>query len=152
MNPKRILAPVDGSEMSHFALRQADALACRNDATLTLMFVHAPASVHLMDDDFPEPEELTKQLLSTARKIMEKWARKLATPEANRNIVVERCCAPAEAIVEHSGKYDLIVMSTHGRTGMSHLRLGSVAERVVRGSCCDVLVVKQPSGAGDTTG
>ena len=148
MKTQRILAPVDGSEMSHFALGEADALASKNNGELTLMFVHAPATVHLMDDDFPEPAEMTEALLKTARKIMEKWASSLKTPEAHLNIVIERG-EPSKTIVEHSGKYDLIVMSTHGHTGLKHVHLGSVAERVVRGAHCDVLVVKQPSGTAD---
>ena len=60
MKTQRILAPVDGSEMSYFALREADTLALQNGGELTLMFVHEPATVHLMDDDFPEPAEMTE--------------------------------------------------------------------------------------------
>jgi len=148
MKTQHILAPVDGSEMSHFALGEADALASRSGGELTLMFVHAPATVHLMDDDFPEPAEMTEALLATARNIIEKWARSLTTPEANLHIVIKRG-EPSQTIVEHSGKYDLIVMSTHGHTGLKHVHLGSVAEHVVRGAHCDVLVVKQPSGTAD---
>ena len=142
MKTQRILAPVDGSEMSHFALRQADALASQGGGELTLMFVHEPATVHLMDDDFPEPVETTEFLAATAKKIMERCAGSCTTPEAKRRIVIERG-SPAQTIVEHSGEYDLIVMSTHGHTGMKHFHLGSVAERVVRGAHCDVLVVKR---------
>lgn len=149
MKTQRILAPVDGSEISHFALREADALATSSGGDLTLLFVHSPATVHLMDDDFPEPAEMTKTLLATARNIIEKWADSLATPEANRHIFIECCGSPAQFIVEQSGKYDLIIMGTHGYSGMKHFHLGSVAERVVRGANCSVLVVKQP---GDTTG
>jgi nucleotide-binding universal stress UspA family protein len=148
MKTQRILAPVDGSEMSYFALREADALAFQSGGELTLMFVHEPATVHLMDDDFPEPAEMTEDLLRTAKNIMEKCACSCATPEANRHIVIERG-SPAQTIVDHSGEYDLIVMSTHGHTGMKHFHLGSVAERVVRGADCDVLVVKQQSDTTD---
>ena len=147
MKTQRILAPVDGSDMSHFALREADALATTRGGELTLMFVHEPATVHLMDDDYPEPPETTEYLKATAQKIMEKCADACTTPEAKRHIVIERG-SPAQTIVDHSGEYDLIVMSTHGHTGMKHFHLGSVAERVVRGAHCDVLVVKQPD---DTT-
>ena len=55
MKTQRILAPVDGSEMSHTALSEADALASQSGGELTLMFVHEPATVHLMDDEYPEP-------------------------------------------------------------------------------------------------
>ncbi len=143
MKTQRILAPVDGSEMAHFALNEADNLASGNGGNLTLMFVHAPATVHLMDDDFPEPVEMTESLLSTARQIMTKWASTLKTPEANRKIVIERG-SPAQTIVERSCDYDLIVMATHGHTGLKHVQIGSVTERVVRGAHCNVLVVKQP--------
>ena len=148
MKTKRILAPVDGSEMSHNALGEADALASQSGGELTLMFVHQPATVHLMDDEFPEPPETTEFLKSTARKIMEKCASTCITPETKRHIVIERG-SPAQTIIDQSADYDLIVMSTHGHTGIKHFHLGSVAERVVRGAHCDVLVVKQP---GSTSG
>jgi nucleotide-binding universal stress UspA family protein len=148
MKTQRILAPVDGSEMSHFGLQEADRLASQGGGELTLMFVHEPATVHLMDDDFPEPAETAEFLAATARKIMEKCAGTCITPETNRRIVIERG-SPAQTIVDHSGEYDLIVMSTHGHTGMNHFHLGSVAERVVRGAHCDVFVVKQQSDTND---
>jgi len=148
MKTQRILAPIDGSEMSHFALQEAEKLALQSGGELTLMFVHEPATVHLMDDEFPEPVEMTAALLATAQNCMEKLVDTLTIPEANRHIVIERG-SPAQTIVDHSGEYDLIVMSTHGHTGLKHLHLGSVAERVVRGSHCDVLVVKRPSDTTD---
>ncbi|MEZ4234149.1 MAG: universal stress protein [Polyangiaceae bacterium] len=53
---------------------------------------------------------------------------------------------PVETILEESnaGLYDLIVVGTHGRTGLSHLLMGSVAERVVRGAACPVLTLRGP--------
>jgi nucleotide-binding universal stress UspA family protein len=112
------------------------------------MFVHEPATVHLMDDDFPEPAETTEFLAATAKEIMERCAFSCTTPKEKRHVVIERG-SPAQTIVEHSGEYDLIVMSTHGHTGMKHFHLGSVAERVVRGANCDVLVVKRPNDTTD---
>ena len=147
MKTKHILAPVDGSETSRFALHEADALASQSGGELTLMFVHQPATAHLMDDEFPEPEETTEFLKATARSLMEKCAVTCITPETNRRVVIERG-SPAQTIIDHSGEYDLIVMGTHGHTGMKHFHLGSVAERVVRGAHCDVLVVKDKD---DTT-
>lgn len=134
--------------MSYFALREADTLALQNGGELTLMFVHEPATVHLMDDNYPEPAETTKILAAAAKNIMEKCAGSCITPEENRRIVIERG-SPAQTIIEHSGEYDLIVMSTHGHTGMKHFHLGSVAERVIRAAHCSVLVVKQPSDTSD---
>jgi nucleotide-binding universal stress UspA family protein len=148
MKTQRILAPVDGSEMSHLALSEADTMASQSGGELTLMFVHQPATVHLMDDDFPEPPETTEFLKATAQKIMEKCASKCITPDTKRRIVIERG-SPAQSIIDHSGEYDLIVMSTHGHTGLKHVQLGSVTERVVRGAKCDVLVVKRQGDTSD---
>ena len=54
---------------------------------------------------------------------------------------------PGEEIIKASGYHDLIVMGTLGRTGVRHLLLGSVAEKVVRHAACPVLVVRIPDGA-----
>ena len=53
---------------------------------------------------------------------------------------------PAEEIIRHAAeaRADLIVMGTHGRTGLARLLMGSVAEKVLRGATCSVLVVKMP--------
>ena len=51
---------------------------------------------------------------------------------------------PIKVILEESQNYDLIVMGTLGRTGMSKLLMGSVAERVVRAASCPVMVVRSP--------
>jgi nucleotide-binding universal stress UspA family protein len=51
---------------------------------------------------------------------------------------------PVKVILEESSNYDIIVMGTLGRTGMSKLLMGSVAERVVRAADCPVLVVRMP--------
>lgn len=141
MKTQNILVPLDGSEMSKFALMEADKLAAQSGGDLTLMFVHEPATVHLMDDKYPEPAKMTKKLMETARHCMKKQAARLSIPEEKQHLVIERG-SPAKTIVKHSGKYDLIVMPTRGHTGLKHIYLGSVAERVVRGSKCDVLIVK----------
>lgn len=148
MKTQRILAPVDGSERSHSALMEADAMASENGGELTLMFVHAPATVHLMDDEYPEPTEMTEELMTKARMILEKWSASLNTQNAKRHIVVERG-NPAQTIIDNSEDYDMIVMSTHGYDGIKHFQLGSVTERVVRGAKCDVLVVKRLGNASD---
>jgi nucleotide-binding universal stress UspA family protein len=58
---------------------------------------------------------------------------------------------PAPSIIEHAkdGGFDLIVMGTHGRTGLSHVVIGSVAERVVRTAPCPVLTIRAHVAADD---
>ena len=62
--------------------------------------------------------------------------------------------SPARRIVEQAGetRADLIVMGTHGRTGLGHLLLGSVAERVVRTAKCPVLTTRETEAAAPTVG
>ena len=67
--------------------------------------------------------------------------------EVATNVVVGR--PPASMIVERakSGGFDLIVMGTHGRSGLSHALMGSVAERVVRTASCPVMTVRDTRAA-----
>jgi nucleotide-binding universal stress UspA family protein len=77
-----------------------------------------------------------------ARQEVSNLAARLAKRGVKCNVLLEHG-APQERIVETAKrvKADLILMSTHGRTGLSHLMLGSVAERVVRTAPCAVLIV-----------
>ncbi len=59
-----------------------------------------------------------------------------------KTLVIEG--SPANEIITASKDYDLIVMGSLGRTGLSHLLMGSVAEKVVRHASCPVLVVRAP--------
>ena len=67
-----------------------------------------------------------------------------ATIEVTRSVVVG---SPFRKIIEtaEAEHVDLIVMATHGRTGLSHLLIGSVAERVVRTAPCPVLTIRPPA-------
>jgi nucleotide-binding universal stress UspA family protein len=67
-----------------------------------------------------------------------------ATIEVTRSVVMG---SPSQKIVEtaETEHVDLILMATHGRTGLSHLLIGSVAERVVRTAPCPVLTIRPPA-------
>jgi glycine betaine transporter len=142
----RILVPVDFSEHSDRALRYATTLAGQFGATLDLF--------HVVEDPFmsgawspemyvPNMQELLRTLIADARDHLETAKASVKDP----GVAVETRVvtgAPARAIVEEAatGRFDLIVMGTHGRTGLSHAVMGSVAERVVRKATCPVLTVK----------
>ena len=139
----RILVPTDFSEASNEALAYAKALAERFDASVHL--------VHAFDDPFttaafaaemytPLPATLREKLLGDIeRRLAELMPPADRTRFAGTTTIVNG--PAAHAIVAYADKLggDLIVMGTHGRGGMAHLLLGSVAERVVRTSGCPVI-------------
>lgn len=133
-----ILCPIDFSEHSGYALPLVAALTRDYHARLVLLHVvHAPVVAYgegLIPDD---PEELRAE----ARARLDS----LQVPCAD--LVAERRLAegdPAEEIVRAAAEIsaDLIVMSTHGRTGLGRVLMGSVAEHVARRATCPVLTVR----------
>lgn len=142
----RILVPVDFSAHSAEATRVATDLARRYDATLTLMHVYDPLAYALPDGftPFPPPESerlfeaLEDQLAGARAHALEAGAPRVATKLLQGTVAAQ--------ITEYAalGDFDLVVMGTHGRTGLQHLVLGSIAESVVRTAPCPVLSVKRP--------
>jgi nucleotide-binding universal stress UspA family protein len=148
---ERILVPTDFSPASDAALEYARTLAQQFGSALNL--------VHVFEDPFTSgafvgdgtvmmPLDLRETLLDSARaQLAERHAAHLATiPKASTDLLIG---TGAKSIVEHAQKThaDLIVMGTHGRTGLPHLLLGSVAERVVRTATCPVLTTRESGTA-----
>jgi len=141
--PQRILCPVDFSEVSEAALRFAGRLAECGQAEITVLYAHyfeAPAY-------FTEAriEELTREFHESrheAELAVAQFAHRILPGVAVRVVVEEG--APQEAIARaaQSEGADVVVMGTHGRSGVSRLMLGSVAERVLRSSAIPVLTVR----------
>lgn len=146
MSFQKLLAPVDFSAHSVEATRVAADLARRFDASLTLIHVNDPMTYALPDGFVMVPptaieklyQALNSQLDGARRQALEAGAPRVETKLLDGFVAGE--------IVQFAerGAFDLIVMGTHGRTGMTHLVLGSIAERVVRLSPCPVLTVKKP--------
>ena len=148
-NVNKIVCPVDFSEPSDAALRSAVDLAERYSASLLL--VHAINQI----DPTPSPSyTLTTQVMDQIPQIMGQMtenARK-AMQELIDHHVSEGMAAdhrvvigdPAKSIVELADEEqaDLIVMATHGRSGIKGLFFGSVAEKVVRSAACPVLTMR----------
>jgi nucleotide-binding universal stress UspA family protein len=143
----RILVGVDFSAHSEKAVRYATTVANRFGARLTLL--------HVIEDPFvtgawsseafvPNMPELLDKLTTAAQQQMAELKKRLAAHGfmAETDVVTGQ---PARTIVEHaaSGGFDLIVMGTHGRTGLSHVVMGSIAERVVQHAPCAVLTVRE---------
>jgi nucleotide-binding universal stress UspA family protein len=130
---RRILFPTDGSACSERAFAHAVGMALRHGAELHVLHVRLPAHDRDAFDVGLEPEAVLR-----AR------ARTLAGADVPV-VRAEECAAvPALGILEYAQVHaaDLIVMGTHGRTGMERLLLGSVAEEIVRLADCPVLTVR----------
>lgn len=151
---KKILAPTDLSELSLAGLRAALELAESQDAEVIVYSV-----VKGPDAYARQPESLTPgsigvrpvEEILTARTEEVQACLQQAFPDLLRKIKV-RCAAnlgsPDENIVEKAAQegIDIIVMSTQGRTGLGRMLLGSVTEKVVRHSPCQVLSVRPFAG------
>jgi universal stress protein A len=146
---KKILVPTDFSEGAERAVRLASDLSYRFAAPLTLVYVFEPA-------DFPLPSGYVVFSSQQFERMVAAFEQRLAQGhrtalDAGANRVTTRLLRgspPAEiAQFAEDGEFDLIVMGTHGRSGLKHLLLGSVAERVLRSAPCPVLTVRQPEKA-----
>lgn len=142
-----ILVPVDFSKASLDAVEAAVALLKGNDsARLTLLHVVQPMPAFAMADaGIPpaiDPEALVGAATAEMKRIGKSYGDEVKTTV---KVVVG---SPAHEIVQlgGSGDFELIVMSSHGRSGVRRLLLGSVAEAVIHGSHSSVLVVKVPPG------
>ena len=144
MSPIRtILHPTDLSGPSDLAFRMACALARDFGARLVVLHVaEFPANVYPEATRHEDPALRHPALWDKVRQL------RPPSPEvavehrlADGDAAAEVACAAAET------RCDLIVMGTHGRSGLKHLLMGSVAERVVRQAPCPVLTVKAPAPA-----
>ncbi len=140
---KHILVPVDFSSCSLQALSYALGFAQQFGSRLTLLHVVEPA---LHPDSYlaaPTFDETNQNLLQAARERLENICEKRVGNRLPAEILVRMGRAYSE--IPDTAKAlgaDLIILGTHGYTGMKHVLLGSTAERVVRNAPCPVLTVR----------
>lgn len=139
MNIKKILCPYDFSVFSEAANQFASVMAQANDAQIVYLHVAQP-EIPFASYEYVNVERDEKEVLEQLEKI---------EPTLN-GIPVEyavRFGLPSDQIVEYANEHDvdLIVLGTHGRTGLKRALMGSVAEAVVRQADCLVLAVKADS-------
>ncbi|OHC07421.1 MAG: hypothetical protein A2545_08900 [Planctomycetes bacterium RIFOXYD2_FULL_41_16] len=141
---KKILCPVDHSECSYLALKYAISLALKDEAKLYLM--------HVIDSRLYDTEiyKLSPYKLNEIDESRIRTDLMKSLPEGTMDVLeVETIVVkgvPFNEIINAATEInvDLIVIGTHGRTGLSHVMLGSVAEKVVRKATCPVLTVRMP--------
>ena len=136
---KSILVPVDFSEPSLGALQHALALARKYDAQLCLLHVIEPFPADMLIDT----AETRRAARATAHQRLAKLAgaTKKLWPRTGRELRPGSPVATIAAMAKRTNA-DLIVLGTHGRTGLEGALIGSVAERVVRCAPCSVLTVR----------
>jgi len=141
---KRILCPVDFSSYSKAALEEAMSLAKAMSADLCLVHAYQNPAYVLPMSGYVGP---TADMVTKIREQLVQELEGMAADCRKAGIQTETLViegVPYDAIVTRANEWkaDLIVMGTHGRTGLSHALAGSVAERVVRLAKCPVLVTR----------
>ena len=147
VNVNRILCPVDFSDSSEYAAGYALAFARAHQAQLLLLHVMPPPMYAVPDYtgiyEFT-PQDI-EQFEEQVRRRLDQFAEGL---KAEAGAVSTRLVSGVPFIeilgVAKEQGADMIVMGTHGRTGLPHMLIGSVAEKVVRKAPCPVLTVRHP--------
>ena len=143
----RILTAIDFSENSDYAFDYALTLAKQFNSELTIMHViNEPVDLRGFYVPHISFEQLEKEIEDGAIKMMDKFCQaRLDGFSAYKTAIVTGI--PYEEIIRKAEETNtsLIVLGTHGRTGLDHLIFGSTAERVVRSAACPVLTIRLPA-------
>ncbi len=141
-----IVCPVDFSDYSHHALRYALSLAKLFEARLVLLHVvEMPFLPSYSMAGVPDLSMPVEELEENAREHLEEELEQCRAehPDVEAEVLIGTPFVEIIDFAREAGA-DLIVMGTHGRSGLRQLLIGSVAERVVRKAPCPVLTVKHP--------
>ncbi len=145
---KRICCPIDFSDASRAAMEVAADLARRFGADLVLLHAYPIPGYTFPDGSVVASPKMMQDLADQAQKHLEEWRADAERLVGAARVTAEKAVGePAAEILEAAkdARADLIVMGTHGRTGLEHALMGSIAERVVRRAHCPVLTVR-PQG------
>ena len=141
-----ILVPTDFSPASLLATDYAIDMARRYGASIELLHVMEDVFMSVAPEGFVDVPGLRARVKADAEEQLTMAGRRCAAADVPVTATL-RSGHPVVVIVEHANAAapDLIVMGTHGRSGLAHMFLGSVAERVVRTAPCPVLTVRETS-------
>ena len=145
---QKILVPLDGSELAECVLPHVEAIA-RGCQVKSMVFIrvvepfHQPAGDYVFDAE--EMQRIDAQQKLAADDYLKKVLSKMdqSGPAVKTEAIFGR---PAEILADYAAKnqFDLIVIATHGRSGVSRWIWGSVADRILRSACVPVLMVRAP--------
>ena len=149
---KRILVPLDGSKLAECVLPHVENIAtgCSVGEVIILRVCESPSILA----DYPEGkgkswEKHVERMTTNAQKQCNIYLDDVEKQLRDKgfNVRTDSCLGkPAEQIVDYASKneIDLIVMASHGRSGVNRWAYGSVADKVLRSTCVPVLLVKAP--------
>jgi len=144
MRIERILCAVDFSEPSEEAARFAVDVACQFGAEVTLLHVYAVPGYAYPEGVMVAAPDVMTEVLAQIDRSLEIWKKEAEARGAPKVRTASVQGSAAGEIVRYAEEHgvDLIVVGTHGRGGLAHVLLGSVAEKVVRRAPCPVLTVR----------
>ncbi len=147
---RQILVPLDGSPLSESVLAEARKVGALFGASF-ILYEAVPEPAPIVDPSgmivgIDEPEPMTARL-TAARNHLEGPAESIRASGGTATVVAAGAEGPASGILAAAGaaRADLIAMATHGRSGLPRLWLGSVADKVIRGSTVPVLILHPPA-------
>lgn len=146
---KKVLCPIDFSEPARAAMTAAIELCRHFDGELTLFHSYQLPGYTLPEGSVVASPKMLQDLADQAETHLLEWKKIAEDNGAPRVQSLKGIGDPALEVVElaREGGYDLIVLGTHGRSGIRHALLGSIAERVVRHARCPVLTIHpEPHG------
>lgn len=138
--PRRLLVPIDFTDRSSALLPVAESLAAEDDARVDLVHVIEKLPVLGLFTGVLTMSDLVPDARRLGYRELESMLARVAEPLRGKVHVEEGGVAASILEVSESLAADLILTTTHGRRGTEHLFLGSVAERLVRGAPCPVLI------------
>jgi nucleotide-binding universal stress UspA family protein len=149
---RRILVPLDGSKLAECALPYAEALAkgCDTEKVILVSVTERVQGYRAFEDPSqPLGQRLVPEAFGKKEKQAQRYLDRIAKAMEAKGINVSTevlLWKPAEAIVGYAKQSgcDLIIMASHGRSGVSRWAHGSVADKVLRGSPVPVLMVRAP--------
>ena len=141
---KRILVPIDFSEHSKNALQYAIPFAKQFDAELLLVYIVEP-TIYPADFSFGQVgiPSLEAEMREKGKESLKRLMKEQVADEVSARTIIHTGKPFLEIInVAREEKVDLIIIATHGHTGVEHILFGGTAEKVVRKAHCPVLVVR----------
>jgi len=140
---KKVVVPLDGSQLAEVALPYAEELAAKMDSEIILLSVLESAEA----DEYQKHQNYIKKIIGVTKQHAEKYIH-TSESEAIKVGAATRIGNPAEEILEYitKGTFKLIIMATHGRSGISRWAIGSVADKIVRASPRQPLMLIRAKG------